>query len=85
VGELVALEGPEEPQVELRDGGKPESLGSLGILETFVDLQVMGGFVVFEDNEALGSLEALGDNKAPAGLEAFGGSGGTMELYRSNV
>lgn len=45
----------------------------------------MGGFVVFEDNEALGSLEALGDNKAPAGLEAFGGSGGTMELYRSNV
>lgn len=82
-GEHVASEGPEEPQVELRDRGKPASLGSLRILETLADLRVMGGFVIFGD-EALGVLEAfgdlqeiegfgaLGDNEALAGLEAFG-------------
>lgn len=87
---------PEEPQVELRDRGKPESLGSLGILETFVVLQVMEGFGIFGDNEALGGLEvfgdlqvikgfgAFGDNEAPAGLEAFGHLG-TREVQRSNV
>lgn len=80
----MALEGQEEPHVELQDKGILESLGSLEILEICVDLQVVGGFVFFGDNEVLGDLDPLGDlqvikgfgefgdNEALAGLEAFG-------------
>lgn len=78
------MAGLEEPQLEATDQEKPANLGFLEILETFVDLQVMGGFVVFDDHEALGDLEsfgdlrvtevfgAFGDYEALAGLEAFG-------------
>lgn len=40
---------------------KPENLGSLEILEAFVDFQVMGRFVAFGDYEVLVGLGAFGD------------------------
>lgn len=55
----------------LRGRGKPASLSSLGILETFADLQVIE-FVVVGDNEALGSLEAFGDLQVIEGFGALG-------------
>lgn len=56
--------------MELRDRGKPESLGSLGILEAFVDIQVMGD---------LWHLKTMRHC-----LEAFGDLG-TLEVQRSDI
>lgn len=68
----MSLDGHEKLQVELSERENPENLGSLEILEAFVDFQVMGRFVAFGDYEVLVGLGVFGDL-------------GMLEVQRSNL